>query len=95
MTFLSLSYIPSGWIPPHLHRLGDGLHRVGVEPPAAAARALHHEHRRLVEQPVEGAEERVVVREELVPSALSNWSRASEIPYSGTLFFQLPYDKKY
>ena len=45
---------PLGLDPPHLHRLGDGLHRVRVEPPAAVARAPHHEHRRLFEQPVEG-----------------------------------------
>lgn len=75
MTFLSHSYIPSGWIPPHLHRLGDGPHRVGVEPPAAVARAPHHEHRRLVEQPVEGAQERVVAREELIPPARGDVAR--------------------
>lgn len=66
---------PLGLDPPHLHRLGDGLHRVGVEPPAAVARAPHHEHRRLVEQPVEGAQERVVAREELIPPARGDVAR--------------------
>ena len=59
----------------HVGHAGDGLHRVGVEPPAAVARAPHHEHRRLVEQPVEGAEERVVAREELIPPARGDVAR--------------------
>ena len=48
---------------------------MGVKLPAAVARAPHHEHRRLVEQPVEGAEERVVAREELIPPARGDVAR--------------------
>ena len=51
----------------HLYRHGRRLHREDLQLRPAEARALHHEHRRAVEQPVERAQQGVVPREELVP----------------------------
>ena len=54
---------------PHLCGLRHRLDRVGVELTPTVAGLPHHEDRGLVEEPVEGARQRVVAREELVPRA--------------------------
>lgn len=51
------------------------LGNAGPELPAAVARAPHHEKQRLVEQPVEGAEESVVACEKLVSLAWCDVAR--------------------
>ena len=50
-----------------LDRLGHRLHRERLALGAPEARALHHEHRRAVEHPVQSAQQRVVACEELIP----------------------------
>ena len=54
---------------PLLRGRRHGLDGKRVELTPAVARASHHEHRGLVEHAVQGAQERVVALEELVPVA--------------------------
>lgn len=50
-----------------VHRAGAPLphclHRIGVEPVSPVAGAPHHEDRGIVEEPVEGAQQRILARE--------------------------------
>ena len=55
--------------PSLLRRLRHRLHGEGVEPAPPVARTAHHEDRRLVEDAVERAQQRVVTVEELRPLA--------------------------